>query len=65
MNCLQALMLEDNIGSLKMHEKCGYRQDGVLRQSVFKNGSYKNQVVMSLLFEDYKNYSPQIFFIIH
>lgn len=62
MNRLQALVLEDNIGSMKMHEKCGYRQDGVLRQSVFKNGSYKNQVVMSLLFEDYKKrFSQNIF----
>ena len=34
--------------------KIGYVQEGVLRQSVFKDGVYKNQVLYALLKEEYK-----------
>ena len=37
-----------------MHEKCGYKIEGMMRQSVYKNGHYHNQVIMSLLREDYE-----------
>ena len=49
LNRVSALVLEDNIASIRMHEKCGYIQEGVMRQSVFKNGKFKNQVIMSIL----------------
>lgn len=48
-NRIWSHILEDNIASQKMCEKCGYKREGILRQSVFKNGEYKNQVVMSVL----------------
>lgn len=53
MNRVQAIVLESNVASLKMHQKCGYQIDGLLRQSVYKNGKYQNQYVLSLLKEDY------------
>ena len=46
--------MEDNFGSRKMHVKMGYVQEGVLRQSVSKDGVYKNQVLYALLKEEYK-----------
>ena len=49
LNRVSALVLEDNIASIRMLEKCGYIQEGVMRQSVFKNGKFKNQVIMSIL----------------
>lgn len=48
-NRVWAVILEDNIASIKMCEKCGYKKEGLLRQSIYKNGEYKNQVVMSIL----------------
>lgn len=54
LNRIEARVLEDNIGSCKMHEKLGYIPEGVLRQSVFKDGVYKNQVLYALLKEEYK-----------
>lgn len=48
-----AYVLEDNTASLKMHKKCGYKVEGVLRDSVYKNGQYHNQVVLSILREDF------------
>jgi RimJ/RimL family protein N-acetyltransferase len=36
-----------------MFEKCGYKTEGVLRQSIYKNGKFQNQVIMSILQEDF------------
>lgn len=46
---IQALVLVDNIPSQKLHEKLGFKRDGLLRDSVFKDGQYKSQLVYSLL----------------
>ena len=51
---IEALVLEDNIGSRKIHEKLGYKQEGVLRESVYKDGQYKNQIFYALLKSEYK-----------
>ena len=53
MNRVEALVLEDNIQSIKMLKRIGYRQDGILRQSVYKNGGFKNQIVLSILASDF------------
>lgn len=46
---IAALVLESNTQSIKMHIKLGYKQEGILRESVFKNGQYNNQIVLSIL----------------
>lgn len=52
-----AYVLEENIGSLKMHEKCGYKIEGLMRNSVYKNGKFQNQYILSVLKDDfYKAY---------
>lgn len=51
---IEAIVLDDNIGSQKLHEKLGYKKEGLLRQSVYKDGQYKNQIVYALLKEEYK-----------
>lgn len=50
---IMALVLESNIQSVKILVKLGYRQEGVLRHSVYKNGRYNNQVILSILKEDF------------
>lgn len=49
-----AEVIENNKGSLKMHEKCGYKVEGLLRKSVFKNGQFLNQYILSVLKEDFE-----------
>jgi len=46
-------VLEDNIASIKLHEKCGYKKEGILRKSRFKNGRYVNEFIYGLLKEDF------------
>ena len=51
---IEAIVLEANIGSCKRHEKLGYKREGLLRESVYKDGCYKNQVYYALLKSEYK-----------
>ena len=53
LNRVNVLILEGNTASLKICEKCGFQVEGVLRQSIFKQGRFHNQVVMSLLQEEF------------
>lgn len=59
LNRAQALILESNIASIRMHQKVGYKKEGVLRHSVYKNGKYQNQLVMSILKEEYCQHNNQ------
>lgn len=42
LNCIYADVLEYNIISQKLFEKCGFHKEGVLRSRVFKGGKYIN-----------------------
>ena len=55
LNRIEATVLDSNIASLKMHKKCGYEEEGVKRSSVYKNGKYHNQIIMSILKDRYKS----------
>lgn len=52
---IQANILESNVQSLKMHEKCGYKIEGLMRDSVFKNGKFHNQYILSILNAEVNN----------
>ena len=52
LNRIDAHINADNAASLRLHEKCGYKRKGVLRQAIFKNGRFKDVVVMSILKEE-------------
>lgn len=46
---IEALILESNKPSLRMHEKCGYVIEGIKRNSVFKRGRFENQYIVSYI----------------
>ncbi len=41
-------VLADNAPAIKLYEGCGFTLEGRLRQHVFKNGSYKDVLVMGI-----------------
>jgi [ribosomal protein S5]-alanine N-acetyltransferase len=51
--CFYTRWLVSHSSSLKMGEKVGFKQEGVLRKRVFKNNKHHNQVVGSITYEDY------------
>lgn len=56
MNRVEVLILEKNLASMKLHEKCGFKIEGKLRKSIYKNGVYQNQYILGLLKEDFVCY---------
>lgn len=53
LNCIYGPAMEYNYLSRKCLEKHGFQREGILRQRVFKRGRYYNQIMYSLLKEDY------------
>ena len=53
LNRIWARILTDNIASIKMCEKTGYKKEGVLRQSRFKNGKFVDVYYYAVLKDDF------------
>lgn len=49
-----ARCLETHSTSKKMIEKTGFKVEGILRHSIFKNGKYQNEILFSILKGDYQ-----------
>ncbi|KAL7907457.1 acyl-CoA N-acyltransferase [Trichoderma velutinum] len=45
---LEAIVVEENRGSIKVLEKAGYQQEGIKQMSVFKNGRVSNTLLFGL-----------------
>jgi len=39
----------DNLRGIRCYEKCGFRREGTLREIVFREGAYRDQLIMSVL----------------
>lgn len=53
LNRLYGSILDYNIASQKLYEKCGWKIEGCYRQSVFKNNSYHDEWPTAILREEY------------
>lgn len=53
LKCVWATALEENIASITMFEKCHFKKEGLLRRRVYKGGRYQNEVILSVLADDY------------
>jgi RimJ/RimL family protein N-acetyltransferase len=47
-------VFEENIASLRMAEKCGYKVEGLMRKGAFVDGEFKNIVIVAVLREDFE-----------
>lgn len=54
-NKLYSTILEYNEASLRLFEKCGWEREGILKESVYKNNKYVNEIVIGILKEQYEN----------
>lgn len=44
---------EPNIGGIKAYEKAGFKREGRFRQACYRDGSYHDKIVMSILKDEY------------
>ncbi len=52
LNCIYANILSYNEASIKLFERCRFKRDGVLRQRVFKKGTFFDLLAYSRLIND-------------
>lgn len=53
LNRVYSHMMEDNTPAWKLCERFGFKREGKLRQSLFRNGKYNNEIVYSILRSEY------------
>lgn len=53
LNRLELEVFSHNIRGIKAYEKAGFKKEGTLRQSLFMNNKYSDEVLMGMLQEDY------------
>lgn len=53
MNRVWLLVLETNLNAINLYLKTGFIQEGIMRQAIFKNNSFVNYLMMSILKEEY------------
>lgn len=49
---LRAEVMPENIGSIRVLEKVGFRQEGIAKKSLFINGAWEDFVLFALLKEE-------------
>lgn len=53
LNKYSSSVLEGNEASIKMHKKLGCEQEGILKQNIYTNGRYYDEIYFGLTKEDY------------
>lgn len=53
LNRIGSLVLSSNLRSIAYNKKCGYKIEGTLRQAKFSGGKFVDEVIMSILREDW------------
>ncbi|EOO11150.1 MULTISPECIES: GNAT family N-acetyltransferase [Bacillus cereus group] len=55
LNRLQLEVFSHNLRGIRAYEKVGFVKEGTLRQSLFYNDTYSDEIIMAILKSDYKN----------
>jgi RimJ/RimL family protein N-acetyltransferase len=51
-------VFEDNLRAIRIYEKLGFAREGLLRQAVFREGRYLDEVSMAVLQEEWRRGHP-------
>jgi RimJ/RimL family protein N-acetyltransferase len=60
LNRVFSCWLEENKRSIQLAKKCGFIEEGILRHHVYKNGEYKNLLILSILKGEFIKLQSQI-----
>ncbi len=53
LNRIDLKVIEHNSAAIGLYRSVGFFEEGVFRKSVFKDGEFRNELLMSILFEEY------------
>ena len=51
---ITAKVIKGNIGSIRVLQKLGFTEEGLLRESLYKNGQYHDLMILSVLESEYR-----------
>lgn len=54
LNRLQLEVFSHNLRGIRAYEKVGFVKEGVLRESLYYNGTYSDEIIMAIIGDDYK-----------
>lgn len=54
LNRLQLEVYSHNIRGIKAYEKAGFKREGVLRESLYYNNQFSDEIIMGMLRKDYE-----------
>ncbi|ATP41788.1 GNAT family N-acetyltransferase [Solibacillus sp. R5-41] len=57
LNRLQLEVFSHNLRGIRAYEKVGFKKEGILRQSLYYNDAYSDEIIMAVLKSDYDNRS--------
>lgn len=49
MHKIEVAIIQNNVGSIKIFEKLGFTKEGILKESIFKNGEYEDLYLYGLI----------------
>lgn len=52
-NKIKLKVFSFNERAIKSYEKCGFKKEGILRQEIFRNGKYHDEIIMGILKSEY------------
>lgn len=47
-------VLEENVAAIELYKKCNFTKEGVLRETIFKNNQFKNEIIMSVMKSEFQ-----------
>lgn len=53
LNRLDGAWFGDNIASANMYKKCGWKEEGIRRNYIFKHGAYRDLIISGVLASEY------------
>ena len=60
LNRLYGSILDYNTASWKLYTKCGWKSEGVFKQSDFKNNQYHDESPVAILKSEYLNWKESV-----
>jgi len=54
MHRIESTILTNNKASIALHAQCGFKEEGILRECVYKNGRYQDVYSISILEHEYR-----------
>lgn len=49
-------VLEENESAVRLYERMGFKKEGMLRKSVFKNNAFNNELLFGMLKEEFNEW---------